>query len=43
MVQTMMMSSFFKILCNFIRDNDDQSIIIGGDFNTTLNPYIDKK
>ena len=34
---------FFEILYNFIRANDDKNIIIGGDFNTTLNPNIDKK
>ena len=34
---------FFETLETFVRENEDKNIIIGGDFNTVLNPDIDKK
>ena len=34
---------FFEKLEAFVRDNEDQNIIIGGDFNTVMDPKIDKR
>ena len=36
-------TSVFKKLEEYLRENDDKSIIAGGDFNTILNVDIDKK
>jgi len=33
----------FNILETFVSENVEQNIIIGGDFNTVLNPLVDKK
>ena len=36
-------STFYEILQSFINNNQDKNIIVGGDFNTVLNPLLDKK
>ena len=33
----------FKILENYLKENDDKSFIIGGDFNTIIDTELDKK
>ena len=33
----------FKILENCLKENDDKSFIIGGDFNTIIDTELDKK
>ena len=36
-------TQIFEKLETFVANNDEQNLIIGGDFNTVLNPNIDKK
>ena len=34
--------TFFELLCNFLEENEENEFIIGGDFNTVLEPKLDK-